>query len=480
MASTASGQLRLELMANGEKSSTWGTILNTNLTILEGASSGYVTVSMTAVTVTLSVSDYTLGDYHNAVFKLTGSPVSAATLTVPTYEKVYLISNACGQACTVKTSAGTGISVASGATAILFCDGTDIVDLINGAATAASTTTFTNKTIDTAGTNTIKVNGNTLSASAGTATLTFPNSTDTIVGRATTDTLTNKTLTSPVINTPTLVVNDESFSIRDGVDTTKIAQFQLSGLTTATTRTYTLPNATGTLADLDTAQTFTNKTLTAPVLSGSVTGTFTLAATATVSGSSVSGNITGNAANVTGTVAVANGGTGSTTAANARTALGAAASGLMTASGLTMATNKLLGRNTASTGAVEEITLGTNLSMTGTTLNATVGSAGVSSVDVSGGTTGLTYTGGPITGSGTITTAGTLAIANGGTGAITASAARTALGATATGSSLFTAANAAAALSTIAAAPSSTTITGTGLLGGGGDLSTAPPASSDT
>jgi hypothetical protein len=40
----------------------------------------------------------------------------------------------------------------------------------------------------------------------------------------------------------------------------------------------------------------------------------------------------------------------------------------------------------------------------------------VSSVDVSGGTTGLTTTGGPVTASGTITLAGTLAIANGGTG----------------------------------------------------------------
>jgi hypothetical protein len=58
----------------------------------------------------------------------------------------------------------------------------------------ATTDTLTNKTIDTAGTNTIKVNGNTLAASAGTATVTIPNSTDTLVGKATTDTLTNKTI----------------------------------------------------------------------------------------------------------------------------------------------------------------------------------------------------------------------------------------------------------------------------------------------
>jgi hypothetical protein len=48
------------------------------------------------------------------------------------------------------------------------------------------------------------------------------------------------------------------------------------------------------------------------------------------SGVTFNGNITGTAANVTGTVAVANGGTGATTAANARTNLGAAASGANT------------------------------------------------------------------------------------------------------------------------------------------------------
>ena len=43
----------------------------------------------------------------------------------------------------------------------------------------------------------------------------------------------------------------------------------------------------------------------------------------------------------------------------------------------------------------------------------------VTSVDVSGGTTGLTTSGGPVTGSGTVTLAGTLGVANGGTGATT-------------------------------------------------------------
>jgi hypothetical protein len=43
----------------------------------------------------------------------------------------------------------------------------------------------------------------------GAATLTLPTTTDTIIGRATTDTLTNKTLTSPAITTPTGIVKGD-------------------------------------------------------------------------------------------------------------------------------------------------------------------------------------------------------------------------------------------------------------------------------
>lgn len=70
---------------------------------------------------------------------------------------------------------------------------------------------------------------------------------------------------------------------------------------------------------------------------------------------------------------------------------GKASTGPIPASGLTQATNRLLGRSTAATGAVEEITLGTNLSFTGTTLNAAGGGGSI----VSGSelvTSGTTWT----------------------------------------------------------------------------------------
>jgi hypothetical protein len=64
------------------------------------------------------------------------------------------------------------------------------------------------------------------------------------------------------------------------------------------------------------------------------------------------------------------------------------------------------------------------------------GSGTVTSIDVNGGNTGVTFTGGPVTTSGNITMSGVLNIANGGTGANTAVTALNNLGGVSTGKTI--------------------------------------------
>ena len=164
--------------------------------------------------------------YHNGTSK---SPVvteaHSATLSNKTIDTAS--SN------TIKVNGNT-LSASAGTATVTIPNATDTL------VGKATTDTLSNKTIDTASSNTIKINGNTLSASAGTATVTVPNVTDTLVGKATTDVLTNKTLSG---NTATNLVN--------GSGTVNINS---SG-------TVTLPNATDTLVGKATSDTLTNKSL---------------------------------------------------------------------------------------------------------------------------------------------------------------------------------------------------------------------------
>lgn len=115
-----------------------------------------------------------------------------------------------------------------------------LVNIDNSTLVQKTTTdTLTNKTL----TNPI------ISTISNTGTLTLPTSTDTLIGRSTTDTLTNKSLV------------DSSTKIIDGTDNTKVAQFEASGITTGNTRTLTIPDKNGIIATTEDITNITDQTL---------------------------------------------------------------------------------------------------------------------------------------------------------------------------------------------------------------------------
>jgi hypothetical protein len=114
MASTYSPLLRLELMANGEKSGQWGTITNTNLaTVLEQAIAGTTAINITGQTspITLTANDGASDQSREAILLITGTNASNMNIVVPAVSKFYLVNNTSNRSVTIKTSASTGVTI---------------------------------------------------------------------------------------------------------------------------------------------------------------------------------------------------------------------------------------------------------------------------------------------------------------------------------------------------------------------------------
>ena len=273
---------------------------------------------------------------------------------------------------TLTIAGGTGIDT-SGST------NTITVAIDSSVVTLTGTQTLTNKTLTSPVIGTI----------VNTGTLTLPTSTDTLVGRATTDTLTNKTLTSPVIAT---IVNTGTLTLPTSTDTL-VGRATTDTLTNKTVN-LTSNTLTGTIAQFNTAlsdanfatiagtETLTNKTLTAPVISTiSNTGTLTLpTSTDTLVGRATTDTLTNKTINLA-----------SNTLAATSAQLAAAVTDETGSGALVFATSPTLVTPALGTPSSATLTNATGLPLT----------------------TGVT---------------GTLSIANGGTNATTASGARTSLG----------------------------------------------------
>ena len=148
MASTYSPDLRLELIGSGEQSGVWGSTTNLNLgSLVEQAIAGVETIAIDSSNQALTAFFGAVDQSRNAVLLLSSG--AAANVYVPPVSKVYVVKNTGSFAITMynstvlgnTTAAGTGLTVAAGATASMFTDG------VNFSASGLSTSAFASPTL---------------------------------------------------------------------------------------------------------------------------------------------------------------------------------------------------------------------------------------------------------------------------------------------------------------------------------------------
>jgi len=132
MASTYSA-LKIQLMATGENSGTWGNVTNDNLGIaIEEAIAESADVAFSGSNVSITLSNTNASQTaRNLRLNLTGTGVGGTTaLTVPDIEKPYIINNGLSDPVEVKNSTGSNVTVPAGKTMWVYSTGSNVVDVI--------------------------------------------------------------------------------------------------------------------------------------------------------------------------------------------------------------------------------------------------------------------------------------------------------------------------------------------------------------
>jgi len=103
---------------------------------LDGAIAGLLEVSLSSGDITLTATQALTA----LVIRTTGTMAGAAVITVPANRKLYVVlHDAAGSFdVTVKTASGSGAAVPAGERAVVYCDGTDVVEVLRAAPPTAS------------------------------------------------------------------------------------------------------------------------------------------------------------------------------------------------------------------------------------------------------------------------------------------------------------------------------------------------------
>ena len=134
MPSSYTSNLRLTLPVTGELTATWGDTVNEGITsLLDSAVAGATTVTVLDTDTTLTVVDGEADQSRQMFLIITGTLTAARNIICPANSKLYFIKNSTtgGFAVTLKTSAGTGISVPNGKATALQVVGGNVLDAVN-------------------------------------------------------------------------------------------------------------------------------------------------------------------------------------------------------------------------------------------------------------------------------------------------------------------------------------------------------------
>jgi hypothetical protein len=133
MPSSYSTDLRIELIATGEQSGTWGQTTNNNLGVLiEDAIAGMASVTTIISPYSLTAVNGVADQARCSALQLQTTTGANFTVVVPTVTKLYVVKNVDSTyAVTVKTASGSGVVIPANKTALLRCDGTNVVEQLD-------------------------------------------------------------------------------------------------------------------------------------------------------------------------------------------------------------------------------------------------------------------------------------------------------------------------------------------------------------
>jgi hypothetical protein len=163
MASTYSA-LKIQLMATGENSGTWGNVTNDNLGVaIEEAIAESADVTFSGSNVSITLSDTNASQTaRNLRLNLTGTSVAATqALTVPDIEKPYIINNGLTDDVEVKNSTGGNVTVPAGKTMWVYSTGAGVVNAMTAGEnlTGLNASNVSSGTLSNARTNASSSNG---------------------------------------------------------------------------------------------------------------------------------------------------------------------------------------------------------------------------------------------------------------------------------------------------------------------------------